>query len=406
MKPAPPDSPWDTPGLHRTLGLGEVTAGGVGIIIGAGIYVLIGAATAHAGEMVWLAFVLAAVLSALTGLSYAELASMYPSAAAEYEYTRQALPEWIAFVVGWVMVAGLVVAAATVSLGFARYAGYFFDIGIRPAALALLAGLAVLATIGIKQSARVTVVLSAVQVGGLVFFAFIGFDEVITLAEETHDPTRTVPRALLLALGISTVLYIAVAVAAVSVLGAGALGASHRPLTDVMAHALGSRSAALVAAIAMISTTNTTLLALTAASRLLYGMAAGRALPGWIGAVHPTRRTPIRAIAVAGVAAGMFALIGELTLTAAVTDFAVYVVFLAVNATVILLRWTKPDLPRPFAVPWSVRGTPVLLALGLASVLVMLIQLEARAVWMSLAVCAAGVIAAFVLRPGNRSAAV
>ena len=436
MKAAPPESPGKTPGLQRALGLGEVTAGGVGIIIGAGIYVLIGAATAHAGATVWLAFVLAAVLSALTGLSYAELASMYPSAAAEYEYARQALPEWIAFVVGWVMVAGLVVAAATVSLGFARYAGYFFDLGIRPAALALIAGLAVLATIGIKQSARVTVVLSAVQVGGLVivivigaphvgdvnlltgpglggvlsgaalvFFAFIGFYEVITLAEETHDPTRTVPRALLLALGISTVLYIAVAVAAVSVLGAGALGASHRPLTDVMAHALGSRSAALVSAIAMLSTTNTTLLALTAASRLLYGMAARRALPGWLGAVHTTTRTPIRAIAVAAVVASLFALIGDLTLIAAVTDFAVYVVFLAVNATVILLRWTKPGLPRPFAVPWRVRGTPVLPVLGLVSVLVMLIQLEARAVWMGLAVCAAGVIAAFLLRSGRRSTA-
>ena len=88
MTPDSPDSLADSQGLRRTLGLGEVTAGGVGIIIGAGIYVLIGAATAHAGEMVWLAFVLAAVLSAMTGLSYAELASMYPSAAAEYEYTR------------------------------------------------------------------------------------------------------------------------------------------------------------------------------------------------------------------------------------------------------------------------------------------------------------------------------
>jgi amino acid transporter len=88
---------------------------------------------------------------------------------------------------------------------------------------------------------------------------------------------------------------------------------------------------------------------------------------------------------------------------AAVTDFAVYVVFLAVNATVILLRWTTPGIPRPFAVPWSVRGTPVLPVLGLVSVLVMLTQLEARAVWMGLAVCAAGVIAAFVLRSGNRS---
>jgi len=99
----------------------------VGIIIGAGIYVLLGAATAEAGPLVWLAFLGAAVLSALTGLSYAELSSMFPSAAGEYEYTRHAMPEWLAFVVGWTMIVGLVVAAATVSIGFARYVGYFVD---------------------------------------------------------------------------------------------------------------------------------------------------------------------------------------------------------------------------------------------------------------------------------------
>jgi APA family basic amino acid/polyamine antiporter len=102
------------------LGLFEVTAGGVGIIIGAGIYVLLGAATAEAGPLVWVAFLAAAVLSALTGLSYAELSSMFPSAAGEYEYTRHAMPEWLAFVVGWTMILGLVVAAATISVGFAR----------------------------------------------------------------------------------------------------------------------------------------------------------------------------------------------------------------------------------------------------------------------------------------------
>src|SRR5262245_17567752 len=229
--------------LHRVLGLLEVTAGGVGIIIGAGIYVLLGAAAAHAGAQVWIAFLVAAGLSALTGLSYAELSSMFPSAAGEYEYTRHAMPEWVAFVVGWTMIVGLVVTAATVSLGFGRYAGHFADVSPRLAGLALLAFVSVVATVGIKQSARLTLALSAVQVGGLVlisaiglphlgdvdllagrgtgavlgaaalvFFAFIGFDEVITLAEETRDPTRTVPRALLLALALSTLLYVAVAV--------------------------------------------------------------------------------------------------------------------------------------------------------------------------------------------------
>ena len=147
--------------LRRVLGLLEVTAGGVGIIIGAGIYVLLGEATAQAGSLVWAAFLGAAALSALTGLSYAELSSMFPSAAGEYEYTRHAMPEWLAFVVGWTMILGLVVAAATVSVGFARYVGYFVDIDLRAGAAAVLVVVSLVAMAGIKQSARLTVGLSA-----------------------------------------------------------------------------------------------------------------------------------------------------------------------------------------------------------------------------------------------------
>jgi basic amino acid/polyamine antiporter, APA family len=419
--------------LHRVLGMTEVTAGGVGIIIGAGIYVLLGAATAHAGALVWAAFLMAAVLSALTGLSYAELSSMFPSAAGEYAYTRQALPEWVAFIVGWTMITGLVVAAATVSIGFARYVGYFVDINTRAAALGLLVAVCVIAVIGVKQSARLTVGLSAVQVGGLllvvaigfphvgdvdlltgpgvggvltaaalVFFAFIGFDEVITLAEETRDPTRTVPRALLLALGLSTALYVAVAVAAVSVLGASALAASARPLADVMAHVLGGRGAIVVAAIAVMTTTNTTLLALTAASRVMYGMAKAGAMPRALAAVHPDRGTPVRAIIVVASIAAVFAAFGEFTVIAAVTDFAVYVVFLAVNGTVIILRRTRPDLPRPFAVAGTIRSVPVLPILGLASVALMMTQLDRLAIGLGVALCVVGLAAGWLL--GSRAA--
>ena len=421
-------------GLRRSLGLLEVTASGVGIIIGAGIYVLIGAAAAHAGATLWAAFILAAILSALSGLSYAELSSMFPSAAAEYEYTRWAFPEWVAFVVGWVMIAGLIVAAATVSLSFASYLGYFLEVGSRPAAFALLTLVCALAATGIKQSARIIILLSLIQIGGLVlvvaigaphigevnllagpgvggilsgaalvFFAFIGFDEVITLAEETRDPTRTMPRALLLALGVSSLLYIGVAVAAVSVLGSAALAASPRPLTDVIAHAVGHRSAGLVSAIAMTSTANTTLLALTAASRLLYGMATKEALPGWLRAVHPGTRVPVRGVLCAGAAAALFASLGDLTLIAAVTDFAVYFVFVAINLTVILLRWKRPGLARPFAVPWSLGRLPVLPALALVSVLVMVTRLELRAVWMGLGLPVIGLIVAVLSRASRRS---
>ena len=415
--------------LHRVLGLVEVTAGGIGIIIGAGIYVLLGAATAHAGALVWAAFLAAAVLSVLTGLSYAELSSMFPSAAGEYEYTRHAMPEWVAFVVGWTMIVGLVVAAATVSMGFARYLGYFVDVDPRSASLGLLVAVSGVAMLGVKQSARLTVGLSAVQVGGLVlvaaiglphvgdvdlfsgsgvggvlgaaalvFFAFIGFDEVITLAEETRDPTRTVPRALLLALGLSTVLYVAVAVASVSVLGAGPLAASPRPLADVMAHVLGDRGATVVAAIAVMTTTNTTLLALTAASRVMYGMAKAGAMPRTFAQVHPTRRTPMHAITAVAVVAAAFAAFGDFTVIAAVTDFAVYVVFLAVNGTVIILRRTGPELSRPFAVAWAIRGVPVLPVLGLGSVALMMTRLEPLAIGVGMAACAVGLAAGWLLR--------
>ena len=421
--------PRSTIPLHRVLGLVEVTAGGVGIIIGAGIYVLLGAATAEAGSLVWIAFLLAAVLSLLTGLSYAELSSMFPSAAGEYEYTRHAMPEWLAFVVGWTMILGLVVASATVSIGFARYVRYFVDVDVRLASLALLVFASAVSMLGIKQSARLTVGLSAVQVAGLVlvaaiglphvgdvdlfsgrglggvlsaaalvFFAFIGFDEVITLAEETRDPSRTVPRALLLALGLSTALYVAVAIGAVSVLGADALAASPRPLADVMAHVLGDRGATLVAAIAVLTTTNTTLLALTAASRVTYGMAKAGAMPQPFAIVHQGRQTPIRAIVAVGGIATAFAAVGDFAMVAAVTDFAVYVVFLAVNATVVILRRTHPELRRPFAVIGTIRGVPVLPVLGFASVTLMMTQLDPRAIGVGSAACTVGLTVGWLLR--------
>lgn len=152
----------------------EVTAGGVGIIIGAGIYVLVGTATAEAGAGVWLAFAIAAALSFLTALSYIELSSMYSGSAGEYEYARQAFPEWFAFSVGWVMIAGLLVAAAAISLGFATYLGYFIDIDVRVGAVFLLALVSLIAVMGIKESARLTLALSAVQVGGLLFVVGLG----------------------------------------------------------------------------------------------------------------------------------------------------------------------------------------------------------------------------------------
>jgi len=420
------------PRLRRVLGVFELMAGGVGIIIGAGIYVLVGEAAQEAGAAVWLSFVLAGTLSALTALSYCELAAMFPAAAAEYEYTRQAMPERLAFLVGWVMNAGLAVAAGTVALGFGRYAGAFVDVAPRWPALALLVAVVLIALTGIGRSARVMLVLAIIQVGGLaaviisgvdhvgdvsltagatvggtlggaalVFFAFIGFDEVATLAEETRNPGEDVPRALLGALGLSTLLYLAVAVVAVSVLGASDLAASERPLADVLGHALGSGADDAISAVALASTTNTTLLAITAGSRMTYGMAVRGAMPPVFAHVWGRTGVPLRALVALAAVAGAFALIGDISLIASVTDVAIYLVFLAVNATVVLLRRQRPVAPRPFRAPLAVGWVPVLPVLGLGATVLMMSQLDPRSWLLAAALVAAGAVL-LAVRPGPR----
>lgn len=416
----------DARGLARTLGFGQVTASGVGIIIGAGIYVLLGAATAEAGAGVWIAFLVAGTLSALTALSYAELASMYPNAGAEYDYTRRVAPVWVAFTIGWVMILGLVIAAAAVSLGFASYLRFFFDVPQRIGAWLLLGLVAAIALAGIEQSARLTVALSTVQVAGLlaivaigvphlgdenliagastagvvtaaalVFFAFVGFDEVITLAEETTNPAQTVPRALLAALGISTVLYVGVAIAGVSVLGPTALARSEQPLADVMGAAIGSRSAEVVAVVAMMATTNTTLLAITASSRLQYGMADTGALPSIFGRIS-RRQAPWVAVLLSVTVAAGFVGLGDLSLVASVTDFSVYLVFIAVNLTVILLRFWQPKRRRPFAIRGAVGKIPIVPVLALVTIAVLVPSLDPKAIVLGSAVTVSGVALYFM----------
>jgi basic amino acid/polyamine antiporter, APA family len=421
----------NAPKLRRELGLWEVTASGVGIIIGAGIYVLIGEAAAEAGNAVWLAFALAATLSILTALSYAELASMFPTAAAEFEYTRHVFPPWAAFLVGWMAIEALVIAAATISLGFGRYFVHFLDVDERLPALVLLAFVAFVATRGISRSARLTVALSAVQIGGLlfvivigmphlgdhdllaatsfsgvaggaalVFFAFIGFDEVITLAEETEDPIRTVPRALMLALGISALLYVAVAIASVSVLGADALAVSDRPLADVIGESLGGNGNDFMSALAVISTTNTSLLAITAGSRVMYGMAVRHSLPRFLAFVGKGSGAPAGAILFAVAVAAGFVLLKDLTLIASVTDFAVYISFGAINIALILLRFRQPDRPRAFRVPLAIGKLPLVPLLATATILLMISQLKPEAIALGLVTAVIALIVGwFVGRP-------
>jgi len=418
----------ERPGLRRSLGLLETTLGGVGIILGAGIYVLVGEAAGRAGDAVWASFAIAAVMAALTGLSYAELASMYPNAGADYEYSRQAMGRPVAAVVGWVIISGNLIAAAAVALGFGGYFGEFVDSPKVAAAIAAIVVAAAIAVYGIKESMWTSIALTFVEVGGLVLiigvgvphlgdaplleaksgvasvfsgaalviFAFIGFEYVATLSEETRAAKRTVPVALLLSIVITTLIYVAVAVAAVSVVGWRALSDSDAPLANVASVALGERASDVLSLIALFSTFNTVLLLLVAASRLAYGMAATGSLPRVAGRVHRRFRTPALAIAGAAVLACGVATVGDIGFVAESANFAILLGFTAVNISLIILRLRQPALERPFRLPGAVRGVPLLPVMALGAIGFMIANLDAYAILLGLALAAAGSAAAII----------
>lgn len=402
--------------LPRVLGLVHVVASGVGIIVGAGIYVLLAPAAEDAGGMVWLSFVVSAIVCVFTAMSYAELSSMFPRTGGEYEYSSHVFGRTVTFMIGWAMAAGLVIAGATVSLGFARYAQYFWDVDDRWLALGALGVAALVVVWGSTRWSKLVVVLSIAQVVGLafivviglghigdgelltgrggsswnsfsgvmsaaalVFFAYIGFDEVATLSEETNDPTRTTPRALLWSLGISSVLYVLVSIAAVNVLGAEGLAASTQPLTDVAADAVGDRAGAVMAVFAMLTTANTVILVLTAASRMFFAMSRNDDLPS-IGARLTKTGSPWVGVTFSAVVATGFVIWGELKLIASATDFAIYAIFLSVNVMVIVLRRREPDRERPFRSPWTCGKWPVLPVIGFVITVWMIALLEFDAV--------------------------
>ncbi|KAF5078026.1 putative amino acid permease YhdG [anaerobic digester metagenome] len=399
-----------TPGtkLRRELGLPAVTLSGIGIILGAGIYALLGEAAGMAGNAVWLTFAVAAAIAAFSALGYAELSSMFPRASAEFEYVRNAFGRGLAFVVGWLIIFSGILGAATVSLGFA---GYFSDlVGFPPlpSAILLLLVLAGILFYGIKETARAAIAMTLVEVGGivmviliglphlgrvdyfemplgvpgllqasaLVFFAYMGFEEMVKLSEETRDPERTIPIALMIALAVSVLLYILVSLAAVSVVGWEQLAASRAPFAEVASVALGPAAFTVISVIALFATANTALLMMMASSRITYGMASSFSLPSILARVHPRTRTPWTAIVAVLLASIAFLFAGEIDFVANVTNFTLFVTFIVINAAVILLRYRAPEVARPFRIPGSIGRFPVIPAVGIVSTLLLLAQLE------------------------------
>ena len=389
--------------LRRALGLGAITLYGIGDILGAGIYALVGKVAGVAGSQSWMSFAGALFVAGFTALSYAELVGRYPRSGSEAYYVRQAVPSPVlGFFIGWLVFCSGVVSTATVSHAFA---GYFRVLFPRYPVVVLLSAFLLLISIinfaGIRQSSIVNMICTVIEVSGLgivvfsgwsyfsessravshaaevvpwtdvaqgsvlAFYAFIGFEDMVNVAEEVKQPRRTLPRAVVTALLVAGCLYLAVSGVATTVVPPDVLSASEAPLTEVVRRGSPSIPPALFTVIALVAVANTGLLNFITGSRLLYGMSRQRLLPEWLSAVHPGRKTPHHAIATILGATLTLALSGGLVFLAGTTSLLLLIVFFAVNSSLLVIKLRRRDDTGTFQVPSAVPAAGAVSALGL-----------------------------------------
>lgn len=403
---------------------------GMGIILGAGIYALLGEAAPLAGNALWLSFIISSVVAAFTALSYGELSSMFPSAAAEYEYVKNAIGKRVGFIIGWLIILSAIISSSTVAIGFGNYLGVIFDVPSIYSAIVLIIVLSLVLFIGIRESAWIAILFTVIEALGLLiifvigvpyygsvnylemplglngvfaaaalmFFAYLGFEEIVKLSEETHEPDRNIPKAIILAMIISTALYILVSFSSVSILGWEALANTQAPFSQLAFSVLGPNGSFLLTVIALFATSNTVLLLLLAGSRIVYGMAEFHSLPSVLERVHPQTRTPWVAIVVVGLAAVVFLFLGNLEFLASATNYTLFLSFIFINASVLILRYKSPELKRAFRIPLNIKNLPVTSVIGLITCIILLLQLNFDAIALGIALTVVGIILAFLSR--------
>jgi basic amino acid/polyamine antiporter, APA family len=391
------------PTLKRALGLPLTVLYGLGTTIGAGIFALVGKVAGEAGMLAPLAFFLASAFAAVSAFSFAELSSRLPKSAGEALYVREGFG-WVglARLVGLAVAAAGIISAAAIAKASVGYLAVFVPLppALGIAGVVLLLGL--LATWGILESVAAAALFTLVETGGLVlviglgigdigayperlsaalavpdglawsgvmagaflaFYAFLGFEDMVNVAEEIKGVERTLPRAILLTLALTTVLYVALALVAVSTLTPAALAASTAPLADLY-QALTGRTPLLISAVAVFAILNGALIQMIMASRVLYGLAEQGLLPQALSWVHPVTRTPLPATAlvVAGILA--LALLFPIEGLAATTSAVMLLIFACVNAALWRLKGRGPAPAGTYQVPRWVPGLGCLVSFG------------------------------------------
>ncbi len=411
-------------GLKREVTLAQAVFYGLGIIFGAGIYALVGKAAGLTGNSLWLSFIAAAAVASLTALSYAELSSMMPKSAAEYVYTKKAFSsKTFSFSLSWFIIFTTTIAAATVALGFGGYFNSLFGTPVILNAVTLIVFLSVLNLIGIEQTMKMNIIFTSITVFGLIviifagigsfgsvnyfempfgfsgvlaaaafiFFAFLGFEDIANIAEETKKPESVIPKALLLCIGISSLIYVLVSISVVSLMPWQLLSTSNAPLSDAISSVIPN-SSIFMSVIALFATASTVLVFSVASSRMVYGLTKDHSLPSIFSYVHPKTKTPVSAILVITFVAILFVLLGDIRFVASVTDFGAFFTFFIVNLALISLRFKQPFLRRGFKVPFNVRNVPLPSVAASVFCFVMMLQFDFGVILLSAAVMFSGFV--------------
>lgn len=384
------------PVLLRTVGPMQLTLYALGGMLGSGIYGLIGQAAGQVGNAVWLSFMVALVAALLTALSYASLGSRHPRAGGAAYVTQRAygIPI-LSFVVGLALVCSGLTSVATQSKVFATNISALMGVSALPIEFIALGFVLLLAGIvfrGIQESMWVNVVCTIVEAAGLLiviavgmshwgsvdlfevppekadssllflvmfgsvltFFAFIGFEDTINIAEEVKNPQTTIPIALVLATAAAAILYIAVAITAVSVVPWRELAEAPAPLAEVMKRASPAFPPLIMTFITLFAVANTALVNYVTASRLLYGMSRQGLLPDRLGDIHAGRKTPHIAIAALFSILVPLALMGSIKDLASATVLLLLFVFAVVNGALVILKRRGGEIEGRFEVPLAV----------------------------------------------------
>lgn len=395
--------------LSRQLGTFDAVIIGLGSMIGAGVFAAVGPAAAAAGGGLLIGLALAAGVAYCNATSSAQLAALYPASGGTYVYGRKRLGHLWGFLAGWGFVIGKTASCAAMALTFGTYANP--DLA-RPLGIGAVVALTAVNLLGVQRTAWLTRAIVAVVVGSLatvvatgitadptttnigpltdggisgilraaamLFFAFAGFARIATLGEEVRDPAHTIPRAIPLALGITLVLYTAIALTALATVGADTLAATAAPLTAVVEAGTLAWAAPVVRVGAAVASLGVLLSLLVGVSRTTFAMAGGHDLPRWLGAVHPTRRVPHGAELTVAAAVIAVVLVADVRGAIGFSSFAVLSYYAIANASALTLTADERRWPRAlpvlgligcfalgFALPAaSIMGGTVLLAVG------------------------------------------